>query len=493
MAATVNVSNTSNAYRKMAPMWKMINALLGGTADMRAQSRDYLPQYGGESDDNYKNRLNRAVLYNAYGETSKKMTNRPFSKPLVVNDLNPALKNFIDDIDLQGNDLHKFTRNIFGDALDHGLSAIMVDFPVVDASQIQTIADENAMGARPYFVHIKAENIIAAYAEVINGVETLTHVRIKEAVVKRDGFDEVVEENIRVLEPGSVVIWKKVKDKWEPGPKFETQLKYIPMVIYYTDREDLCLARPPLLDLAFKNIEHWQGASDQNNCLTVARFPILAASGVTLDEGKKVIGPRSLLRCGDASGKFYYVEHSGAALNAGKDDLDVIKDEMMMMGIQLLRKPGGETATKTQHDTQAQLSDLEAMIVDLEDSIEAALKMMLDWIHVDMNSEEDAGEVEIFKDFAIGASEGKDLDFLFKMRNVRELSREAFITEVKRRGVLSDNYDPEADQELIDQEAPGLPAPIGVPPTAKVPPSVGSPASKDKVPAVPPKAPSKVN
>lgn len=490
MAEDKGVASKSGAYSKMAPMWSMINTLLGGTGDMRAAGKAYLPQYPGETDENYKTRRARAVLYNAYAETSKKMTNKPFSKPLVTKDVSPDIDKFLDDVDLQGNDLHRFTHNVFGDALDHGFTAVLVDYPTVNPNAVVTKADENELNARPYFVHIKAENIIAAYSEVIGGIEVLTHVRIQEAAVVRDGFDERVEETIRVLEPGNVTVWRKGKDKWIQGPTELTQLKYIPMVIYYTDREGLCLARPPLLDLAFKNIEHWQGASDQNNCLTVARFPILAASGVSMEEGKKVIGPRTLLRCTDSGGKFYYVEHSGAALNAGKADLDNIKDEMAMMGIQLLRKATGgqETATKTQHDGDSQMSDLQAMIIGLEDAMECALEMMLDWVKMGA-SEDEAGVVEIFKDFAIGIDGVKDLDFLFKMRNAREISHEAFIAEIQRRGVLSDSYDLEDDQEIMDQEAPPMPPPVPMkkadPAAADNPGSEGKAATGDTLPAKP--------
>jgi hypothetical protein len=497
MAAVVTgVASHSGAYQKMMPLWAMINCLLGGTGDMRAAGKAYLPQYPGESDENYKNRRSRAVLYAAYSETSKKMTNKPFSKPLAVTDINPAIKDFVDDVDLQGNDLHKFARNLFGDALDHGFSAVLADFPVVDPMMVQTKADEEEMGARPYFIHVKAENIIAAYSEIVGGVERLTHVRIKECMVVRDGFEERMEETIRVLEPGSVTVWKKNKDKWEQGKTTKTRLTYIPMVIYYTDRESLCCAKPPLLDLAYKNIEHWQGASDQNNCLTVARFPILAASGVSAEEGKKIIGPRSLLKTADAAGKFYYVEHSGAAIEAGKKDLDNLKDEMTMMGIQpLVRKAGGaETATKTGNDAKAQLSDLEAMVIDLEDALEEALEMMLDWATPSGKKDGEAGEVVIFKDFAIDANEIKDLDFLFKVRNAREISREAFINEIKRRSVLADTYDPEKDKELLDQEAPAMPTPApskGAAGAPEVPQGPGKAKPGEVLPADKSKAPVK--
>jgi hypothetical protein len=37
---------------------------------------------------------------------------------------------------------------------------------------------------------------------------------------------------------------------------------------------------PPLLDLAYLNVKHWQSQSDQDNILHIARVPILALIGV---------------------------------------------------------------------------------------------------------------------------------------------------------------------------------------------------------------------
>ena len=69
----------------------------------------------------------------------------------------------------------------------------------------------------------------------------------------------------------------------------------------------------PLLDLAWLNIAHWQSSSDQRHVLTVARFPMLAGSGVP-ENTNVVVGPDRMLTTPNADGKFYYVEHTGAAI-----------------------------------------------------------------------------------------------------------------------------------------------------------------------------------
>jgi len=46
-------------------------------------------------------------------------------------------------------------------------------------------------------------------------------------------------------------------------------------------------AKPPLLDLAWLNVEHWQSASDQSNILHVARVPICSPR---ISEGGLIVG-----------------------------------------------------------------------------------------------------------------------------------------------------------------------------------------------------------
>ena len=53
-------------------------------------------------------------------------------------------------------------------------------------------------------------------------------------------------------------------------------------------------AHPPLMDLAWLNLAHWQSASDQRHILHVARVPILFGRNLTLPEDGLALGPNRL-------------------------------------------------------------------------------------------------------------------------------------------------------------------------------------------------------
>lgn len=449
----------SSVYTKMAPRWRMIDVLLGGTETMREAGDEFLPQHDNESQNSYQTRLKRATLLNLTEQTLDTLAGKPFKDQIVFSDDVPQqILGLTEDIDMQGSNLHAFCRAWFRGGWAKGLSHVLVEHPTPEAKVdaggqevIRTLADDRNEGLRPYWVHVPPENLIAAYSMIDNGKEVLTHVRIMEKTIERNGWEETVKSRVRVLEPGSWAVYAPTPkgDDWVLESEGVTALDYIPLVTFYAGkRSDLMECKPPLTDLAFLNISHWQSSSDQRNVLTVSRFPILAASGVAADTVVK-IGPNNYLTTDDPTGKWYYVEHTGAAIAAGALDLERLEDQMASYGAEFLRKrPGDETATGRALDSAEASSYLAATIRDFQDCIEQALQLTAQWIGL-----ETGGSVTLTSDVDINELDASELDALQKARAQRDISRMTYLEELKRRGVLADDFDMEADAELLAEEA----------------------------------------
>lgn len=444
-------SKTSAAHDVMAPRIDLIATLMGGTEVLRDKGQAYLPRYTAESEANWNERLHRATLTNYFRRTIESLVGKPFSNPIVFGDDMPKeLVDLSENIDHEGNHINVFGRRVFQDALSKGLTHILVEYPNTIAAGVQTKADEVDINATPYFVHILPENILAAYCENRNGVEFLTHVRIFEQETVRDGFDEVVVQRVRVLEPGKWELWRKdARNRWAVEDSGETSLDFIPLITFYADREDFMVAHPPLLDLAYLNIAHWQSSADQTNILTVARFPMLAGSGVNDEEAQIKIGPKQLLTTMNPDGKYYYVEHSGKAIDSGRQHIKDLQEEMSILGIELLKKSGDATATAKAIDTAENLSMLQALAILFGDALEQAYDIAAKW----MNLGKKAGSVTINSDFGLSMNDAVDVPVLQFARTAGEISHDQFISELQRRGILADDFDPEADAALLEQEA----------------------------------------
>lgn len=455
-------SSTSAAYDVMLPRWNMVNTLLGGTEAMRAAGTAYLPQHKRETDDRYQERLRTSVLLNMTSKTLESLVGKPFQEPVKVSDDVPeAVQALLEDVDLQGNNLDVFCRCWFREALAKSFCHVLVDFPVKDES-ILTKEDERRAGLRPYWLLIKPECVIDARATMVNGVETLTHLRIAETYEEQVGFTTVVKQRIRVLEPGKAQLWEPTKEKgpggkvvWSMVKEWPTGRPDIPLVTFYTNREALMLGKSPLEDLAHLNIAHWQGSSDQQHCMTVARFPILACSGSGNpedgDDDEITVGPDQVLYSRNPNSKFYYVEHTGAALEAGRKELQDLEQQMANYGAQFLKeRPGSETATAAAIDTAESTSELGAWVQVFRDAVAQALYYTAQWLNL---GQEETGTVELCTDWGSGEVSQPVLSTLQQARQEKDISRDTFVRALQEMGVLPEDFDPEEDWKLLQGEA----------------------------------------
>lgn len=438
-------ATTSFAYDEMLPRWSMIQSLLSGTRTLRDEGETYLPKHDQESDDNYRERLETNTLFNMTELTLDSWVGRPFSKPIVANpDVPDDVENLLEDIDLQGNNITVFCREWFRESLAKSFSHVLIDFPVLtdEEREGRTREDDIREGRRPYWIHITPENLIFAESMIIDGQEVLTHIRITEDIVTRSGFAETVTERIRVLEPGRFEIWEKVKTKrskeeWVIIDFGETGIDIIPLVTFYADRNGLMLGKPPVEDLSHLNIRHWQSTSDQNNILTVARFPMLAVSGAADATGESMrIGPRQMLGTRDPSGKFYYVEHSGKAIDAGRQDILDLEEQMAAYGANFLRRRTGDvTKAEIDSDSAQTLSPLQDRSVRFQDAVNNALIITAMWLGI-----EDGGTVSLTTDFGPSVAASESLRALGQARKEGLISGEEFIAALQSFGVLPEDF-----------------------------------------------------
>jgi len=447
-------SQTSRDYDEMLPKWEKIEAVLGGTDAMRAAGETYLPQHAEEEPNRYNERLNTATLYNVTEQTLNTWVGKPFSDPIQYSeDMPQEVMDLLEDVDLMGNNLNVFARNWFRDGLAKAYSYALIEYPrrndeTDDGKPVKrTLQNDRTERLRPYWVHIKPENVICAHTEIRNGKQFYVHVRIKEEVQEMEGFAEVFKQQIRVITPGLQEVYREEKQsngkiEWVRKETFKYDLDFIPLVRYKV--ED----KPPLIDLVDLNIAHWQSTSDQRCILTVARFPILASSGGSAETTKLVVGPFTLLASSDPQSKFYYVEHTGNAIESGRKDLIDLEQQMMDYGSEFMKKkPSGETATARAMDGAEATSPLQDMTVRFIDALNLALLYTAKWMKI-----ENPGTVVISTDFGPDEINSDDLTTLRESRKNRDISRRAYLTELMRRGVLSDDFDMEADAELIEEE-----------------------------------------
>ena len=457
---TKEVATPSQDYEAMFPFWALTRSLRGGTHEMRAAGEIYLPQEPDESQAAYEARLNRSVLTNLYRKTVDKLVGKPLKKPIVIGeDVPDEIKDLLDDVDALGTRIDVFAKNVMTQAIDDGLTHILVDFSDTegdiendDGTRSVSVAQAREQNVRPFARHVKASELIGWKYAVENGSKVLTQIRIFEGTRADDPEDEFaqeIRERIRVIERDSWRLFERQQDDWVQIDDGENSLGFIPLVTLYTNRVGFMLARPWLEDIAHLNVAHWQSDSDQRNLLHIARVPVLFAKGFGSDDDafSISIGANSFVRA-PASADLKYVEHSGKGLESGRNDLKDIEERIQMLGLEtLIKRPSGQSVTATQKaiDTADANSSLAMISQELENALELMLDYFAAWLDLD-----DGGDLTVFKDFSIELADAKDVDALLKARQTEEISRLTLLTELKRRGLLAEDFDPEQEIDLLD-------------------------------------------
>lgn len=463
MATKVN--DTSPTVAAMTEGWAKIDALCGGTDTMRAAGQKYLPKFPREDQDSYDYRVKTSTLFNGLGRTIENMAAKPFAEPVTFTDIESSPALWLDNIDLCGNNLSVFSHNLLTAGLKYGLTHILVENPPATAEDgsalYKTKADEEAAGVRPYLVHITPQQVLGwLSAKSASGAETLTMLRIMECVEEPDGdFGTKSVAQVRMLTPGAWATYRKAEkgDDWPLYDEGRMSIDFIPLVTYYTRRIGFMTATPPFKDLADLNVKHWNSQSDQDALLHTARVPILAIIGIS-DEDKIVIGAKTALMLpigADAK----YVEHTGAAIDAGRQSLQDLENQMRAMGAELLAEMQvSTTATQNNIEDSEAKCQLSMMVEGLEDALDQAVDIMHKWVKLEYK-----GNIDLYDDFSsstVMAAAGPFIIALVQLVNAGLLSKEDAFLELQRYGVLNPDAAWKDVQAKIELEPPMFSVPM---------------------------------
>ena len=452
------VSNVGAEMTNLHLKTRIIDDLLGGTLSMRAAGQKYLFKMPLENKDAYENRLNRSTLYPALSETLAQMCGRVFYSPINVSNVDKKIvEDILPDVDTEGNALDVFSSQWFYAALAYGVSFVLVDY--TKTGDAKTKAEEKAIGARPYLVHIKPQNVLGIKYDRINGNKVMTQFRYKEFVTEEDGeFATKVVEQINVYEIGRVRKYKPQSDGNGKSSFIEIEnievkangapLTFIPIVPFITKKTGhFALGEPPLMELANLNIKHWQSQSDQDNLLNTARVPLLVRIGVTDDSTVKI--GNSIVDL-PAGADLRYVEHTGSAIAAGQKSLNELETQMRVAGAKLLEKADmAMTESQARDEQNKEISALRLYANRFEDALDLVLEYVGVWLGIESK---EVGNVEISGNIDGNLDPNASMDSVIKLQSAGIISKQTTFEEAKRRGLISDNVNWEDEQARTDGE-----------------------------------------
>ncbi len=468
------INEPSLQYKKMLPKWELIDDLLGGTEAMRRRRELWLPKEPLESANAYKIRLKRTFLFPGYEDALEAIVSKPFVKPVTHDDPIPEeLAVIEEDADLEGSDLTQFTRQLFTTGANRGLVHVLVEFPVVPEARELSIADEKRLGVRPYLVNVDARDLIRWEFQRVRGRKVLTRIFIRETGVEVEDDREREVEFIREYTRRDVTLHKVLErargiTMRVEGPREhafgrrigEDEDGFIPLYTAYFDKTGFLTARPPLYKLAETNLEHYQVSSDTSNILRFASVGILFGAGFTEEQlqGAFAISPNGFVGTTNKDARLQYVEYGGKALDAGKHREERLERHMVDLGLEPFMTVPRMTATRDIKSDIRAVAPIKAWVRSLEQLLTQVFDAAALWRRLPLPRI----VFDVFDDFSVSSHAKDDLQHLREMRKNRDLSRETYLRETKRRGVLSDTVDIEEEVQRVQDEDDGADI-LGIP------------------------------
>ena len=462
-------------FVKMDRRWKLIQDL-ESTESMRDAREDWLTAEEGETTADYNRRLARSILYGAYWDSVERIVSKPFSKPVTIKGeehLHEQVEAMLEDVDGQGTSFGALLRESFLHAVGYGHGLIYVDYPsTANDPTIQrtpegdvSIAAQKQLGLRPNARVIHPRDLIWWKTEKdASGTLQLTEIRFRENSFEEDadGLLKLVER-IRVTTPTAIEVWEKRKDnaEFQRTEQFMNSIGFIPLVITYTDRRGILTSKPPMESLAWMNLQHWQSSSEQRNVLRIARFALLFQTGVDSEKIDEplVIGPQRAIRTSSipAEAGLEYVEHSGAAIQAGADDLKAIEDRMEVLGLQPLTEKSGNTVATGKAIDEANTDTLaQRWIRDEETAAKEVLRIATIWAEGPTAELHEDIAVEIHNDFSVVSRSPAEMGIIQKDRERGDITHKVYIEEAMRRGIYSEDIDVDKMIEDLENEEPPM-------------------------------------
>ena len=416
----------------MMPDWSVMAAVTKGTNYIRDLSETYLPQEPREDDDAYQTRVDRSVLSPYTSRLIETAAGAILRKPIHIKG-DPYWLELAKDIDGIGSNINEYARRALVSSLTYGHSAILVDYPA--AANAMNLAEERAMGRRPYFVHIDAPQIWGWRKE--SGTNRLLQVRIHDYDVRPlNEFGEEQVEEMRVIYPGRY-------DLYTLGRSTETvsldetggySLDEIPLVPIYSNRRDVLISQPPLLDIANLNITHYQRQADLIHALHIAAMPTLVLEGWDDTTGSATMGVNYAIAM-QPGNKAYYVQADATSFDAQMQELQSLEGQMSTLGVTKLfgQKFVAESAEAKRIDQAQSNSVLSIISQELESCLNQAFAFAAQYVGIE------PPEIKIDRDFDYYRLIGQDISVLAQLNQMGKISDEMLLEVLRRGEILPDD------------------------------------------------------
>lgn len=468
-----NLLKRSPDIETMVPYWEKVSDILEGTQAIKNGGVKYLPKFPDENINDYEFRLTVGKFTNIYRDVTEGLASKPFQDEisLLGAEKRPQeLIDFAEDVDGFGSNLTTFAGLTFFNAINYGIDWIFIDYPTVQNPDNVTIAEAKERNLKPFWVHILGKNVLDVKTRMQGSKQIITYFRCQEP-----GYGDEPVHVREFIETENGIEWKlyvkitndKGEDEFVVVEEGMLSIDFIPVVPFITGRRDGNSFKiyPPLSDAADLQITLYQNESALEYIKVLACYPMLATDGTKPPKGtdgkpKKLrTGPNTVMygveKSNGDGGTWHYVEPQANSLEFLQKNIDKTKNDLRELGRQPLTAMSTQLTTVTTSIAAGKAkSAVTAWSYGLKDVLENALLITMKWMGIDYEP-----EINVYTGFDNVLDDGSDIEELGKARERGDISVETYWDELKRRKILSPEFDIEEERKRLLDEIPADIAP----------------------------------
>lgn len=446
------LKKTHDQYEDNIKRWRTMRATIGGQDVIKGEKRvngelyrprDFLPDFVPANKERYQAYLQRALFTNFTGWTHNGIWGAVFRKPFPTLELPEAIEYVKDDIDGTGHGLEQFVKEVTSEVLGVARYGILVDYPEGEG--------------KAYVAVYNAESILDWSWEQVDGISRVTMVKLEEpATINRDHksqyrylmldkegwyFQQVWGEDERPL-TDPIYPSKNNGENWD----------YIPFQFFGSEDNRPDVDKPPLLDIAWINISHYQNSADLEENLHIhGQGTLFVTSSLSVDQWKEAnpggvtVGSRTGHFIGpDGNAILLQLSEASAISKAQKDKVE----DMIGIGARFIQDKGStQTAEAARIGEAQQNSGLATAVGNVQDGIINVLKWMAEF----QGGDPEAVEFEMNRDFFDRTLTAQEISAHIMLQDSGLSSKTASRKVIRRAGWIPGDMTDEA----IDKENGG--------------------------------------
>lgn len=334
----------------------------------------------------YRKYLSMASFYGATGRTVDGLVGLIFSKNGVC-ELQPQLEYLKTNADSRGTTLRDLSKRAATEAFISPRSGVLVARPSTPDGASQLFVE--TMNLRPKILHYKFESILNWDYEVIDNIEKLSLVVLKEETTKRKGFEVKVENQYRVLELIEGVYHQSLYNN--AGAIIEDVM---PVIINGSTSNEIPFyfievgaeQKAVINDLVDMNFHHYQVSADYNSKNHFSSFIIWYETGA--QDGQNMLMGNGVKWSNVSSDATFGILQPDGNADALRISLQDDEQRMAALGAEALkpRVSGAESAEAKSLDHVAQNSTTANVAITVSEAFEKAINFAGRWMGINGES-----------------------------------------------------------------------------------------------------------